>query len=324
MEPSIVILNGSLGGSGGNTQAVLTQLIAELEPRSRVEVVHLATDRRQAADLEPLLEAASGFVFASGTYWDSWGSPLQRFFEDATPFEGGPMWLGKPAAVVVTMHSVGGKGVLSRMQGVLSTLGLTIPPMTGFAYSYACHLALAGETWNPAFADFWQLGDLETIAHNLLESIAGGAQLATLGCRTREPWTPLDSCRLVGGTAMISLGVQIIADLYDCDRERLDDAKLVCEVMLEAARRARATIITHNFHRFSPQGVSGVVIIAESHLAIHTWPENNYAAVDLFTCGDIAHAEECFAYLKDMFKSGRSTTTTIQRGQHALRTMPNT
>ena len=121
---------------------------------------------------------------------------------------------------------------------------------------------------------------------------------------------------------MTSLGVQIIADLYDCDRERLDDTELVCEAMLEAARRARATIITHTFHRFSPQGVSGVVIIAESHLAIHTWPEHHYAAVDLFTCGDVAHAEECFAFLKDTFRSGRSTITRIERGQHAARNAP--
>lgn len=121
---------------------------------------------------------------------------------------------------------------------------------------------------------------------------------------------------------MTPLGVQIIADLYDCDRDRIDDAELVCEAMLEAARRARATIMAHNFHRFSPQGVSGVVIIAESHLAIHTWPEHNFAAIDLFTCGDVAHAQECFAYLKEVFRSGRLTTTTIERGLHARREAP--
>lgn len=170
----VVVLNGSLGGEHGNTGTVLRVLLSYLRPHCEVEMIQLATDTRTAADLTPTLDSADGFVFATGTYWDSWGSPLQRFFEQATPLEATGVWLGKPAAVLVTMHSVGGKGILSRLQGVLSTLGLLLPPMSGLVYSLACHVALAEGSARPDVADFWHLRDCEVIAHNLLEAAMGG------------------------------------------------------------------------------------------------------------------------------------------------------
>ena len=91
---------------------------------------------------------------------------MQYFLETATEFEGTNLFLGKPAAVMITMHSVGGKGVLSRLQGVLNTIGIMIPPMTGIVYSLAGKLALETES---SFADdFWGLEDLDAIAHNLM------------------------------------------------------------------------------------------------------------------------------------------------------------
>ena len=113
---------------------------------------------------------------------------------------------------------------------------------------------------------------------------------------------------------MIDLGVQILVDMYDCDSAVLDDEGAVEAYMVEAARRCGATIVNKCFHRFSPHGVSGVVVIAESHLAIHTWPEHGYAAVDLFTCGATLRPEECFAFLTEAFRSRRHTTKTIARG----------
>lgn len=83
------------------------------------------------------------------------------------------------------------------------------------------------------------------------------------------------------------LGKQLVIELFDCVDQRFDDIQWIEESMLEAARQANATIITSAFHKFSPIGISGVVVIAESHLAIHTWPEYGYAAVDVFTCGDV-------------------------------------
>jgi S-adenosylmethionine decarboxylase len=115
-----------------------------------------------------------------------------------------------------------------------------------------------------------------------------------------------------------ALGHQIIAEFYDCDGDLLANVDYVTDAMLEAAKRAKATIVTHTFHHFSPLGVSGAIIIAESHLAIHTWPEYGYAAVDLFTCGDSLHTEQAFHYLREALKSGTFSTMSLERGHQAM------
>lgn len=86
---------------------------------------------------------------------------------------------------------------------------------------------------------------------------------------------------------MKTIGRHLIAEYYDCRREILDDASSVRQAMLDAARAIGATVLGENFHQFDPQGVSGTVVIAESHLSIHTWPENGYVAVDIYTCGGL-------------------------------------
>lgn len=85
---------------------------------------------------------------------------------------------------------------------------------------------------------------------------------------------------------MKSLGYHLILELEGCPEPVLDDRKAVHRVMTEAVEASGATMIQPFFHQFAPQGVSGVVIISESHFSIHTWPEYGYAAVDIFTCGD--------------------------------------
>jgi len=84
---------------------------------------------------------------------------------------------------------------------------------------------------------------------------------------------------------MNSLGRHILVEYYNCDPEILNDVFKIEESMVAAAKEAEATVINATFHHFSPYGVSGVVVIQESHLAIHTWPERGYAAVDVFSCG---------------------------------------
>lgn len=166
MPSKITVINGSLGGESGNTWAVVGHLLRHLSPKAEVTSIHLSHGVEMTT-LEDRLAEANGFVFATGTYWDSWGSPLQQFLENITRHEGTSLWLGKPAAVIVTMHSVGGKGVLSRLQGVLSTLGLLIPPMSGIVYSLSNHLAL--QTISERFdSDLWQLEDLSVVAQNLM------------------------------------------------------------------------------------------------------------------------------------------------------------
>jgi S-adenosylmethionine decarboxylase proenzyme len=110
------------------------------------------------------------------------------------------------------------------------------------------------------------------------------------------------------------LGRHLIAEYVDCAPERLDDATYIEKCLLEAVRRSGATIISSVFHRYAPQGVSGVVVIAESHMSIHTWPEYNYAAVDFFTCGTAVDPYKANAYLKEMLGSSNAWVTEVSRG----------
>ena len=110
------------------------------------------------------------------------------------------------------------------------------------------------------------------------------------------------------------LGRHILIEYYNCDREILKDHELIEKFMCEAAERANATIVTSCFHRFNPWGVSGAVIIQESHLTIHTWPEYGYASVDLYTCGDTVNRWDGFDYLEDVLRAERSESTEIARG----------
>jgi len=83
-----------------------------------------------------------------------------------------------------------------------------------------------------------------------------------------------------------ALGRHLLLELKDCNREVLNDLDFIRDCLRDAAEQIGATVVNDAFYQFTPHGISGVVIIAESHLCIHTWPEHNYAAVDIFTCGD--------------------------------------
>ncbi|MCC6873286.1 MAG: NAD(P)H-dependent oxidoreductase [Sandaracinaceae bacterium] len=172
--PTIAAINGGLGGAGGNTAALLEHAARAIGERARVTAITLA-ERPGFARHEAALRGADALLWGTGTYWDSWSSLLQRFLEEATPSEGTDLWLGKPAAVLVSAHSVGGKGVLSRLQGVLCTLGCAIPPMSGLAVTLASQAALASELGLEPGAgdDLWSPDDLGVVVHNLLESAAG-------------------------------------------------------------------------------------------------------------------------------------------------------
>ena len=121
---------------------------------------------------------------------------------------------------------------------------------------------------------------------------------------------------------MRSLGRQIVAEFYACDGSLLNDVEVISGALMAAARRAGATIVSQAFHHFSPHGVSGAVIIAESHLSIHTWPEYGYAAVDLFICGDTVSSEAAFTYLREALRAGHISTMELHRGQVDLMGVP--
>ncbi len=82
-------------------------------------------------------------------------------------------------------------------------------------------------------------------------------------------------------------GKHYLIDLRDCDPEIIKSVDPTREIVLRAAKECGATILDDHFHQFHPIGVSGVVLIAESHISVHTWPESGFAAVDIFTCGEM-------------------------------------
>jgi len=84
-----------------------------------------------------------------------------------------------------------------------------------------------------------------------------------------------------------TIGRHLIAEYYGCDPQILNDVEHIRAAMVRAAGVIGATIMGETFHGFTPQGVSGTVVIAESHLSIHTWPEYGYVAVDIYTCGGL-------------------------------------
>ena len=117
---------------------------------------------------------------------------------------------------------------------------------------------------------------------------------------------------------MNALGRHILVEFNGCCPEILNDVAVIESAMVEAARKAGATVIQSSFHHFSPFGVSGVVVIQESHLAIHTWPEYQYAAVDLFTCGETVDPWVSFDHLKTAFKAANHSSIEMYRGSLSL------
>jgi S-adenosylmethionine decarboxylase len=111
-----------------------------------------------------------------------------------------------------------------------------------------------------------------------------------------------------------ALGRHLLLELFDCAPDALDTLEAVKGALIEAAKRAHATIVDVVFHEFNPFGISGVVVIAESHLSIHTWPEYRYAAVDIFSCGDTLKPDVAATYLVEQFGAERASVVELHRG----------
>ena len=169
--PRVLFVNGSLAGPSGNTAELLG--LAELALEGKAEIEHLDLSRRPHVDrILEAVERADGFIFGTGTYWDSWSSRLQEFLEVTAHTEGFDLWVGKPAVLFATAHAVGAKGMLSRLMGVLNVYGLWFPPMAALGVTYVNQTAyphaddhLRNELWTPA--------DVDTLCHNLHQALIG-------------------------------------------------------------------------------------------------------------------------------------------------------
>lgn len=109
------------------------------------------------------------------------------------------------------------------------------------------------------------------------------------------------------------LGRHIHLDLYACPAELLAQPADSERILLATAAAMGATVVGSHFHAFNPHGVSGVVIIAESHLTVHTWPEHGYAAIDVFSCGEL-DLDAGLALLEKDYRAGRKEVMGFDRG----------
>ncbi len=110
------------------------------------------------------------------------------------------------------------------------------------------------------------------------------------------------------------VGTHCILELYDVDPPLLDDEPFIRSAMEQAAGKSLSTVLKVTSHKFEPQGVTALALLAESHISIHTWPENRYAAVDIFTCGETAKPEQACAFMVRQFKAGRHQLNVLRRG----------
>lgn len=126
---------------------------------------------------------------------------------------------------------------------------------------------------------------------------------ASVAVNTALPSTPISD----------AVGKHCILELYDCDSVKLNDEAFLRDTITSAAQRAGATLLNLITHHFEPQGVTGLALLAESHISIHTWPESGYAAVDVFTCGDHTMPEKACQILWEQLDAGSHRLTSFRR-----------
>lgn len=135
------------------------------------------------------------------------------------------------------------------------------------------------------------------------------------GLESFRDWLGEDSLGLPFGSGEEpSLGSHLLVELFGCEKNSLKLQDSVEGAMTDAARASKATVVAQSFHEFEPFGVSGAIIIQESHYTIHTWPEHGYAAVDLFYCGGTVHVERAVQALQERFKPERIKFLVVRRG----------
>jgi chromate reductase len=173
---NILIINGSLRGTAGNSGALAKQtahiLVNEL--KQQATLLTLTDPQPTIREVYDLLASCDGFLVVTGVYWNNWSSPLQRFIEVTTAFENTPAFFGKPVACAVTMDSVGGIEVAARLQAVFGGLGGWSPPCSTIVLSRTGQEAMAasaGQECDPN-EDVWRMDDLPIVLQNLATAAA--------------------------------------------------------------------------------------------------------------------------------------------------------
>lgn len=113
---------------------------------------------------------------------------------------------------------------------------------------------------------------------------------------------------------MATLGKHIILEMKGCCKETINNVDAVRDILTKATEAMRATLVDVVCHRFSPHGVTGVAILAESHISVHTWPEYGYVAVDIFICGNAVNPENAASYVIQSFHAKETSTLELRRG----------
>jgi S-adenosylmethionine decarboxylase len=117
-------------------------------------------------------------------------------------------------------------------------------------------------------------------------------------------WVPIKNTKYAG--------VHLLAEFWY--PKNIEDEKEIEKILIEAAKRSGSTPLEVIAHKFKPRGITGVVLLAESHISVHSWPEINYLAIDLFTCGNKAKPMKALEYLKEQYQPGRTEIKQIIRG----------
>lgn len=113
---------------------------------------------------------------------------------------------------------------------------------------------------------------------------------------------------------MANVGIHCILELYGCPSDLLNDERFIQQTVREASTHGLATLLEEVSHHFTPQGVTALGLLAESHISIHTWPEKGYAAADVFTCGDQANPQLACNFMRERLQAERHSLTMVVRG----------
>ena len=116
---------------------------------------------------------------------------------------------------------------------------------------------------------------------------------------------------------LINQSKHLLLELYGCDCEKLNDESFLRCTLNRAAKLAKATVLNLISNKFEPQGVTAIALLAESHISIHTWPESNYSAVDIFTCGQNMMPELASQYLIESLMAEEHSLRLIERNPPA-------